>query len=284
MTQRSPARRFTLLAALLALTALPAAAVDLVVDSGLDVWFTKADGRTFFSFADDPLPADFFCSGSEPFTGTLFFQGAPIATHPEGALGGADTILLRLDDAVFDEHGVAVTRLQMQALHFVGMELLENTCGKYRAEVVLAGDQPITQMRIYREETLAYRDGALGMGGHFEAEVGVHAKLVFIPVGHRGEVLEVARSVTFPPRRTFIWSSRPQAPTPRYQGFLVVDTDADGTPDTFLPGTSRNFSAGTVQVPHGAGIVERSGALANRLMQCDPSCHCEPGCGNHCLQ
>jgi hypothetical protein len=266
---------------------MPAAAVDLVVDSGLDVWFTRDDGRTFFSFEKEPLPADFFCSGSAPFTGTIRFKGAPIATHPEGALGGADTILLRLDDAVFDEEGVAVTRLQMQALHFKGMELLENECGKFRAEVVLAGEQPITEMRIFREKTLALRDGSQVASGHFAAEVAVNAKLVLTPVGHKGEVLEVPRKITFPPRPTFLWSSKPRVVTPRYQGFVVVDTNADGTPDTFMPGTSRNFSAGTVRPAKTQSTVGQAAPqlelLTERQISCGQNCHCDQSCSSHCL-
>jgi hypothetical protein len=284
MASREKAYRLTLLITVLVFMATSATAVDLVVDSGLDVWVTRDDGSTFFSFKKDPLPADFFCSGSEPFTDSIFLKGSPVATFPAGALGEADTILQRLDDAVFDENGVAATRLQMQALHFVGMELLDTVCGKYQVDVVLDGEQPITEMRIYREKTLAYRDGSQVASGTFAAEVGIRAKMVFTPVGHKAEVLEVPRSVTFPPKRTFIWSSRPErgSVTARYNGFVVVDTNADGTPDTYMPGTSRNFVAGAVRP--GEEVTWLGNGKVDRMLPiCGANCHCEGECANHCF-
>ena len=148
------------------LAVAPATALDQVLDSGLDIWITRGSA-TFISFDTDPLPADFFCSGSRPFAGKVGFKGVPVATLPEGALGDSDTILQRLDDAVFDENGIAVTRLQIRALQFVGKELLQNECGAFQVTVGLNGEQPITEMRIIRESP---------NGGRFEAEVAVNAK------------------------------------------------------------------------------------------------------------
>jgi hypothetical protein len=261
--------RIVLAAALLALAAAPLAAADLTVESGLDIWITRGDGSTFFSFADEPLPAGFFCSASAPFAGAVVFKGVPVATSPPDALGGADTILQRLDHAVFNKRGVATTRLQLRALHFVGTEPLSTSCGSYRVEVVLDGEQPITEMRIFRESR---------KGGRFAAEVAVNAKLVFTPVDHPGEVLELSRSVVFPPRRNSFWTDRPGKGGISREGFVQVDTNADGSPDTFLPGTSRNFAAGWP-----AKARPEGGALTAKALPCGENCHCDPSCSNHCL-
>lgn len=275
-------------AILLTLAAAPAPALDRVVDSGLDIWITRGDGSTFFTFENDPLPADFFCSGSEAFVGTIVLQGVPVATSPEGVLGVSDTILQRLDDAVFDQDGVATTRLRMRALHLEGVDLLRNWCGAFRVEVVLDGEQPVTEMRIHRESDF---------GGRFDAEVAVNGKLIFTPVGHKGEVLEVGRSIVFPPRLNSFWAESPgEGGIRRHAGFVVVDTDANGTPDTFLPGMSRNFAAGWPATPEEEPTeifrhAARSGlAEANAFAEvqekeiCQFNCHCSAGCGDHCLQ
>lgn len=296
--------RLALCALVLTMTAAPAAAFDRVIDSGLDVWITRGNGSTFMEFQDDPIPADFFCSGAEPFAGKIVFRGTPVATFPEGALGRTDTILQRLDEAVFDENGVAVTRLQIRALQFVSVEPLKNECGAFQVRVMLDGEQPITEMRIIRESAL---------GGRFEAEVAVTAKLVFTPLSGSGEILEIGREIHFPPRRNSYWAHRPGPGANEFEGFLVVDTDFNGQPDTFLPGTSRNFAAGWPAKPADSDFFRRqlspqtredtlgdlrsasisanpslpqSDSLSNALgalESCGENCHCSAGCGDHCL-
>lgn len=292
--------RFALGALALVLAVAPASALDQVIDSGLDLWITRSSA-TFVGFDSDPLPADFFCSGSQPFAGKIGFQGVPVATQPAGALGRSDTILQRLDDAVFDENGIAVTRLQIRALQFEATEVFRNECGAFQVRVGLNGEQPITEMRIVRESP---------NGGRFEAEVAVNAKIVFTPVDHAGPALEVGREIRFPPRRNSYWAHRAGGDAVQFEGFVVVDTDADGQPDTFLPGTSRNFAAGwpakpdtdifrRVDAPQSGSEVAGSllpgvaGSLptqpaglrnvAGEVTYCEDNCHCDPGCGDHCL-
>lgn len=80
--------RFMLCILTLALAVTPAQAVDRFIDSGIDFWTTRADGTTFFDFGQEVVPADFFCTGSKPFAGKVASKGVPIATFPQGALGG----------------------------------------------------------------------------------------------------------------------------------------------------------------------------------------------------
>ena len=292
--------RITLCVLVLTLAVAPTYALDRLIDSGIDIWTTRSEGATFIGFEHDVLPADFFCTGSKPFAGKIAFRGVPVATFPEGALGTTDTIVQRLDEAAFDENGVAVTRLQIRALQFEAVQPLRNACGEFNVRVSLAGEQPITEMRIFRESP---------NGGRFEAEVAVHAKIVFTPVGRTGEILELTRKVEFPPRRNSRWAHKPAGGTVVANGFVVIDTDFDGQPDTFVPGTSRNFAAGSPPEPVDSGIFRRvqdpsetagtlldgvdsarelSGTrLANQvgaITVCEDECHCDPGCGNHCLE
>jgi hypothetical protein len=120
-----------------------------VVERGIDVFTTLGNGKTFYDFADDPIPAGFFCKGSAPFTGRVVLKGVPLATDGPG-LRGADTVLERLADAAFDEAGVAVTPVRFRALSLAGVEPIQTSCGAFRVAVGLAGEQRPTTMRIYR--------------------------------------------------------------------------------------------------------------------------------------
>lgn len=233
--------RLGLLAVLL-LIALPTFAADRVIQSGIDPWRTPGNGTTFVDFSKSPIPAGFFCFKSAPFTGRVIFRGIPIVTGEPGALGKTDTIVHRLDDAVFDKNGVARTRVQIRALHLVSIEPIQTACGAYNVEVSLNGEQPITNMRIVRESE---------NGGRFFAPIAVNSRLVFTPLrGGSSEILEITDNVRFPVNQGRSWADH-FAPNQgvRRAGFVQVDTDNDRVPDTFLPGTSTNFAAGATSRP-----------------------------------
>ena len=98
-------RLSVLIIALSVFLAVPVLAADRIITNGIDLWATRGDGSTFSDFAKSPIPAGFFCLDSEPFTGRIAFKGVPIATGQAGALGNADTIVQRLDNAVFNKQG-----------------------------------------------------------------------------------------------------------------------------------------------------------------------------------
>ncbi|HEX4960062.1 MAG TPA: hypothetical protein VF173_04435 [Thermoanaerobaculia bacterium] len=208
-------------------------AADRAIQNGIDVWKTKGDGSTFIDFAKNPIPAGFFCASSAPFTGRLALQGVPVVTGTPGALGATDTIVQRLDDAVFNKRGMAVTRLQFRALSLKSVAPIATSCGQFNAAVRLDGVQPITQMLITRDDE---------NGGRFSAPLALNVKVKFTPVGRESrEVLEIAQEIRFPAMPNFPWKSR--TTVPKLAGFVRVDTDGDGVADTYLPGTS-NFIAG----------------------------------------
>jgi hypothetical protein len=228
------------LVALALLASLPAFAADRVITNGIDPWVTIAEGKTFADFSVQPIPAGFFCAFSEPFTGRINLQGRPLVTGEPGALGKTDTIVQRLDDAAFNRRGVATTRIQIKALRLESEAPFKTACGYYNVYVSLAGEQPITRMKIIR--TSAH-------GGRFEAPVSVNVKLTFLPVvggglGRRALApLELTQSVNFAPDTKAQWSYQPGPTTIRKAGFVSVDTDGDLVADTYLPGTS-NFVGG----------------------------------------
>lgn len=213
--------------------ATSAFASDRVIQNGIDTWMTKGDGSTFVNFAKNPIPAGFFCPNSAPFTGKVAFRGVPIVTGTPGALGAADTIVQRLDDAEFNFRGVAVTRVQVRALSLQSVEPIQTGCGKFNVFMGLDGAQPVTRMRIIRDNE---------EGGRFSAPLSLNAKARFTPVGRASrETLEIPVSVRFRATPNVPWRIKTAAPQPA--GFVLVDTDGDRVADTYLPGTS-NFIAG----------------------------------------
>lgn len=230
---RVRALRIVGMALLVTCLVAPSFAADRVIQNGIDVWATTNDGSTFVDFAKAPIPAGFFCPNSAPFTGRVAFQGEPIVTDTPGALGIADTIVQRLDDAVFNKRGVAVTRIQFRALSLKSLAPIETACGKFNATARLDGIQPVTRMVIKRDDA---------RGGRFSAPLALNVKVSFQPVdGLSGEMLEVPVEMRFPANTDLPWRTKTVPPVPA--GFVLVDTDGDRVAETYLPGTS-NFIAG----------------------------------------
>ena len=242
--------------------AIPAFAADRVIQNGTDLSVTPADGSSFLDFAKKPIPAGFFCPGSSPFTGKVAFKGEPIVTGPPGAFGATDTIVQRLDDAVFNKQGVARTRIQFRVLSLKSLAPIENECGKFNVTVGLDGVQPVTRMVITRENKT---------GGRFTVPLALNVKVRFEPVGRVSkEALEIPVTVRFPGNVKLPWQ-KAAAPVPA--GFVLVDTDGDRVADTYLPGPS-NFIAGKGQAAaRGAGSIEKGYY----------SCHTDESGDQHCF-
>ncbi|HEY2291650.1 MAG TPA: hypothetical protein VGM86_13200 [Thermoanaerobaculia bacterium] len=246
-----------ILAVFAILLAVPAFAADRVVTNGIDLWRTPGDGTTFADFSKEAIPAGFFCNKSERFTGKIIFRGVPIATGQPGALGPTDTIVQRLDNAAFNKRGVATTRIQIRAMQFASVEPVKTACGLFNAYVRLDGEQPITTMRIVRDNE---------KGGRFFAPISVNIKMTFEPAGRATtETFELRKALRFPPATNAVWSMDHNT-GPALSGFVKVDTDGDGTPDTFLPGRS-SFAVGV--------------AKPTKYYDASSGCHIEDE-GQHC--
>jgi hypothetical protein len=217
--------------ALLVLAAPVAAAANPVIRAGIDPWLTVPEG-TNVDFEHNPLPAGFFCASSPAFTGVIWLRGVPLASdNPQYAR--VDTIVERLDDAAFNSRGVAQTRFQIKALQLEGIETFKNRCGEYNVQLTLDGEQPITRMRILREDA---------EGGRFLVTVKINSLITFTRVDDPSEKLEFPYSVTFKPSPHHRWGYRNPAEIKQI-GRAMVDTDWDGAPDTSVRGIS-NFAAG----------------------------------------
>lgn len=208
-------------------------AADGVVHRGIDL-FTTIAGSSFYDFSPNPIPAGFFCEGSPAFDGRIDFQGVPLVTAVPGQLRGADTVVERLDDAVFDDRGAARTRVRVRALSMVGTQPLQTPCGAFQVHVALAGPQRVTTMEVVRS--------AEG-GGTFRAPLDIRARIEFVPMNGPRSLPPLAVTGSFTlPSSDIAWSYV-GGPGFKQVGPVVVDTDGDQVPDTRLRGTS-NFAAG----------------------------------------
>ena len=266
---------FVALAAVLLVSSSPLAA-DPVIKRGIDAFTTTDNGKTFFDFAHNPIPAGFFCRESKAFTGRVAFKGLPIETAAPGQLRGADTVVERLDDAVFDAQGTAVTRVRFRALSLVSIAPLRTACGNFHVYVSLAGEQRVTTMSIHRTE-----EG----GGSFVAPLAINARLTFIPVkpakGKGSRKLEITQRVTFPATPT-PWSLK-GGPGTKKIGSVALDTNGDLAPDALLQGTS-NFWPGWS--PAGIEQMRENNTgcpvFCSYCRMCEPeTCHTDSG-EQHC--
>ena len=230
-------RAFVCALTLAVLAALPAAAASVrSIENGIDVWHTAGDGTTFVSFDKNPIPKGFFCAKSAAFTGRIVLQGRPLATGTPGELGGADTIVQRLDDATFNGAGVATTRIQLKALQLESVAPIQTACGAFNVRVSLNGSQPMTKMRIIKDNETS---------GRFVAPLQVQYRVSFFPVGGAPtQRLELVRGFTLAPATNATWGAIEKRSAASRQARLLVDTDSDQIPDTYLPKTGGNFQAG----------------------------------------
>jgi hypothetical protein len=258
------------------LAAAPALAGPVVLTQGADLWHTVT-GFSYSSFADNPIPAGFFCEGSKPFTGIVQLTGEPLVTLPAGALGNIDTIVRRLDDAKLDANGESSTRIQLLALSLASTRPVDTGCGLYNVKTSLDGEQPITEMKLKRTHP---------EGGTYIAPLSLRAKMVFTPVSGKGAPHTFYQTVNLGPGSASVWSYVREKRLERVQ----VDTDGDNRPDTYLPMPS-NFKVGLA-----VGTLGSTGITGDTdCYKIRQSCHCawgstnpaEPnsGCAHlHCTQ
>ena len=226
-------KRLAIFAVLSVLAVLPAVAASSPgIQRGIDAWTTVPEG-TFADFQNNPLPAGFFCKEFEGYTGQIWLQGVPLASDDK-ALGTVDTIVERLDNAAFNKRGVAETRVQVRALQLEGQDIFKTACGDYNVRVTLDGEQPISVMRIFRDNN---------KGGRYTVPLSLNTKIIFTRVDNEAEHFEFSDPVRFPAHPFNQWAYMNFVPNAKRLRQLTVDTDWDGVPDTELPGSSNFYPA-----------------------------------------
>jgi hypothetical protein len=162
-----------------------------IIKAGTDLLQTLGGNGTIYSFANDPIPADFFCSGSAPFTGAIQLKGIPVLTKPAGIAGNADTIVERLADAdlTFGQDSVPAT---VRAMSLDGMNVITIACGSgartFSVRACTCGEQPITKMNIRLD------DPSCGCGS-YDGELALNICLTFTDLSTGDEIGPLKRTV-----------------------------------------------------------------------------------------
>lgn len=247
-------KRTALLSLCLVVVAAPLAAMDRI-PPGADLFVTRGDGQTYMDFASNPVPAGFFCPGSQPFAGRVEFRGLPIA----GAPGDTDTIIERIDEAELNDRGIGSTRIRVRAVQLESLRAVSTSCGDFVLRAYLAPrEQPISRMRIHHTE----RDG-----GFFTASLALNLRLVFSPVTGKGHDRVLEDTISFARSTRLPWASAPDADV--LSRSLTIDTDGDGRPETRIA-TSTAFVAGEAPglgAGDGGGLLGAPQALATSSAQ-----------------
>lgn len=226
------------LGVLLALPAAATAATAPTITSGVDLFSTSLG--TAADFASNPLPADFFCTGSSAFSGSIPLTGIPLTTLPAGVAGSADTIVERLTNGVFNSSGTATIPVILRALKLRGSSNLSVFCPgvgntDWQVDACLCGRQTQTSIT-------ANIDPACGTCGTFDGLLSVNACLRFTQVGTGHTAGPVPQTLTLA-IKSMPWCSQAGARETVIASSFVVDTNCDGVADLKLPGTS-NFHPG----------------------------------------
>jgi len=213
-----------------ALLAVSAFAQKDAIAPGYDMFKTVSGGETYSSFANNPIPAGFFFEGSEAFTGRIDYVGVPLATQPVNALNGIDTIIERLDTAVFNDQGTAVSGLRIKALSMAAAAPIEVSGTLWDVSVSLTEKQPVTEVVYVRDTDIT---------GRFTADLVVNVRLTFTHQVNKKLTRTLDRTVHFNSYNEIPYQlAEPQsdaAAKVRAQvDQVMVDADGDGVADAPL--------------------------------------------------
>lgn len=149
-------RTTTLLLLLASFLAVPVFAQT--IPPGKDYWVTPNNGQTDFTFPNGDVESLCGAPASTAWNHKVTLKGVPV--------GGSDydTVVNRLDKAVFNSSLQASTRIQVSHLSFASAAPQATPCGTINWTVGLSGPQALTLMRLRRTSAT---------GGVFSADIAV---------------------------------------------------------------------------------------------------------------
>jgi hypothetical protein len=191
-------------------------------------------------FSEDPIPKGFFCEGSEAYTGKVKFEGVPLATEPEGMLGVTDTVIERLDNAVF-KNDKATSRLRVKAINLASRNPIQTSCGSWNLSVGLADEEQPLSTIMYRKKD--------DFSGTFNATLKLTIEITFSNAEDANDLRFLTRTIDFtefhdtpfvlgPSRGRDLISRTEIAKKPiegnAHSEQVLIDTNADGDVDDIL--------------------------------------------------
>jgi hypothetical protein len=190
------------------------------IPAGKDFWTTPANGLTFFTFPAGDVESLCGASPSDDWDHKLVLKGVPLSSGP-----AYDTVVARLNDAVFDSTGTAKVPIQVVELHFASADEGQDTpCGFVTWEVELAGAQGSTTMVLHRTSS---------HGGYFNADLILKVELKAFKDGlYLGSL---------------------------FYDFKLPDPSSGGTPWSF--GTAGEFRAGMTETDNCIAVLRQKLSL-----------------------
>ncbi|MES1242413.1 MAG: hypothetical protein ABUT39_12400 [Acidobacteriota bacterium] len=160
-------RTTSVLLLLASFLAIPALAQT--IPPGKDYWVTPNNGQTDFAFPSGDVESLCGQPASSTWNHKVVLRGVPAAGSDY------DTVVSRLDTAVFNSSLLAQTRIQVAALNFASASPQATPCGTLTWTVGLSGSQAVTLMKLRRISAT---------GGLFSADIAVSVEFK----GYRGGV------------------------------------------------------------------------------------------------
>lgn len=149
-------RTTALLLLLAGILSVPASAQTIV--PGKDYWVTPNNGQTDFTFPNGDVESLCGAPASTTWNHKVVLKGVPASGSDY------DTVVSRLDTAVFDSNLQASTRIQVSLLSFASAASQSTPCGTLNWTVGLSGPQAVTTMKLRRTSAT---------GGLFSADIAV---------------------------------------------------------------------------------------------------------------
>ncbi len=177
------------------------------VPKGDDCFFTQC-GKTQFDFCNDPIPADFFNPGSEPFEGRIYFQGSS-PTSPDTVVRRSGAMLL---DGPPETIPIELVELSLTSCAPITVTDASGGTSLWNVEVGLSPTPvPPGQMTAVKTHP---------NGGTFDATFPVQPRFVFTEVGNPTNVRVLDTGLTGSPATVFsvtgpgAWVHNTSLPTP----------------------------------------------------------------------
>jgi len=199
------------------------------IPCGMDLYTTRCGGGTQFDFCNDPIPADFFAPGSEPFTGIIILGGERLSSFPmTGLFGDADTIIRRHSSAFFLDGPPETVPIELVALNLVSCQPI----------TVTGTPDTLWDLRVTLSPTTIPPPGSMtttkthANGGTFDSTIYVQPLFIFTKVGDPSSVKVLDTGVEGIPPVIFEFFDRPFSILPPDLGVI----HAPCSEGNFVPG------------------------------------------------
>jgi hypothetical protein len=231
--------------------ALPAAAQTGDVLPGIDLWTTPGTGISTEDFSSNPIPADFFDPGSDPFIGDINWQGSPLPNLGGPSLGPTDTVVSRPMTAELPMVGSQDTiPIEIVALNLVSVAPITVTYNGGQNPEQWNVAACLSSMAAQVQGTMTISRDCTN-GGTFSSTLPVRPKLIFtrasppavrmLDQGAAGQIQFTAVG------GRWLYNPNPQLKILRVDAGAVTDGNCDLSPDPALAGSS-NFVPGVYSV------------------------------------